>query len=295
MSPTLLTNKKSGQQVSSLIATRAGIRTSLSSLFLILQSSAGNGEATLTNGIAMNTGRRKLSTRSKSHGKGLLSRRHSKAAGTTDTPPERAADTQDVSEKGADKDTVSQNRAQEQQQQQQQQRANILGRSIIPGPLAELPSWYTNDADWASSSAAQFRAKYPIHNRAGPRYYRNHHLLSPLDTRRPPSIFSPAFPPMYPTAELTQDPAKMSGPSRTPSGSPLPTPNSSQVRIHDVKGRPRKISQSTAHDDVDMLDATDPWGTNWHHRSPYDLGVDRERPPDSPEVRLHLIAFFPVI
>ena len=77
---------------------------------------------------------------------------------------------------------------------------------------------------------------------------------------------------------------KLPGPSRTPSGSPLPTPTSSQTRIHDIRGRTRKISQ-TAHDGVDLLDGTDPWGTNWHHQSPYDVGHNHDRvSPENSEV-----------
>ncbi|CAL1695181.1 unnamed protein product [Somion occarium] len=84
---------------------------------------------------------------------------------------------------------------------------------------------------------------------------------------------------MAASADRIQD-SKLPGPSRTPSGSPLPTPTSSQTRIHDIRVRTRKVSQ-TAHDDVDMLDVTDPWGANWHHQSPYDLGTGH--PQASPE------------
>lgn len=38
--------------------------------------------------------------------------------------------------------------------------------------------------------------------------------------------------------------------------------------------RTRKISQT---DNVDMWDATDPTGQNWHHESPYDIGGMGER------------------
>ena len=167
----------------------------------------------------------------------------------------------------------------------QQPRANTLpAKSIIPDQLAELPAWFSDDIDWAATTAAQFRAKYPLHNPMGPRYYKNHHLKPRAAERRPPSVFSPAFPPMAATADRTQDPSRMSGPSRTPSGSPLNTPNSSQVRLHDMKGRPRKISQ-TSHDNL-ILEATDPWGTHLHNRSPYDVGKAHERSsPELPEVR----------
>ena len=148
---------------------------------------------------------------------------------------------------------------------------NPFANSIIPDPLNELPSWYHREVEFATASAAQFRARYPIHNPVGPRWYRNHHLQPPNKDGRPPSVFSPSFPPMASAPERAQDPSRMAGPSRTPSGSPLPTPTSSQIRIQEPpKPRPRKVSQAT-HDSVDIVDGTDPWGTNWHHSSPYDI------------------------
>ncbi|KAI0652093.1 hypothetical protein C8Q79DRAFT_1005322 [Trametes meyenii] len=160
---------------------------------------------------------------------------------------------------------------------------NPFAYSIIPDPLNELPSWYHREVEFATASAAQFRARYPLHNPVGPRWYRNHHLHPPTKDGRPPSIFSPSFPPMVSAPERAQDPARMAGPSRTPSGSPLPTPTSSQIRIQEPpKPRSRKVSQ-TAHDNVDMMDSTDPWGANWHHESPYDIQSNDRRPePQSP-------------
>ncbi len=231
--------------------------------------------------VIVNSTPRKLSSRAKSHGKGLLSRKSSKA----DSPgqsrphprPPSTSEAQDhlVNDKERNGDTFH--------DPERQAPPIFFAKSVIPDPLGELPAWFSRDTDWASSSAAQFRIKYPIHKPFGPRYYRNRHLSPPSLDKRPPSVFSPAFPPMTAAADCAQDPARMSGPSRTPSGSPLPTPNSSQVRINDDRVRTRKISQ-TAHDGVDMLDVSDPWGTNWHHQSPYDVGVNHERAsPDSPE------------
>ncbi|KAJ4485916.1 hypothetical protein J3R30DRAFT_3442855 [Lentinula aciculospora] len=98
---------------------------------------------------------------------------------------------------------------------------------------------------------------------------------------RPPSIFSPSFPAMGTSSmpERLDDAPRLPGPSRTPSHSPLPTPSSSQTRVADlgIKPRSRKISQS-AHDNVDLLDVSDPWGTNWHHESPYDIGLGSSGP-----------------
>ncbi|OCH94739.1 hypothetical protein OBBRIDRAFT_884524 [Obba rivulosa] len=156
--------------------------------------------------------------------------------------------------------------------------------SIIPDTLAELPSWYRSEVEWAAASAAHIRANFPLHDPSGPRYYRNRHLLPPLRQTDAPTTFSPSFPPMPSAPDRAQDPARMPARSRTPSGSPLPTPSSSQVRIHDPNGRvrTRKTSQN-GNDNVDMLDVTDPWGSNFHHRSPYDVGVHSERSASGPE------------
>lgn len=152
-------------------------------------------------------------------------------------------------------------------------------KSIIPDASLENPLWVAKELEWATSSAVVFKARHPIHNPMGPRHYKNHHIIPPHAKRevRVPSIFSPSFPPMAPSMHTrSQDSAWAAGPSGSQSGSPVPTPNSSQTRINDPsnKSRSRKTSQ-TAHDNVDLLDATDPWGQPWHHQSPYDLGKGR--------------------
>ncbi|TFK56574.1 hypothetical protein OE88DRAFT_34622 [Heliocybe sulcata] len=147
------------------------------------------------------------------------------------------------------------------------------GLSILPEVIPELPAWYNDNLEWIAASAIQFRARYPIHNPVGPKWYKNQHLIPPSErdvSMRPPSVFSPSFPPMTPAE--SED--RAAGPSRSPSGSPLPTPNSSQVRINEagIRVRTRKTSQG-AHDPVDLLDVSDPWGSHWHHESPYDVGM----------------------
>ncbi|KZT30737.1 hypothetical protein NEOLEDRAFT_1237943 [Neolentinus lepideus HHB14362 ss-1] len=149
---------------------------------------------------------------------------------------------------------------------------HFAGLSILPEVIPELPAWYNDGLEWIAASAIQFRVRYPVHNPAGPKWYKNQHLIPPSErdnAMRPPSIFSPSFPPMT-APETSED----WDPSRTPSGSPLPTPDSSQVRINEVgiRVRTRKTSQG-AHDPVDLLDVSDPWGSHWHHESPYDIGM----------------------
>ncbi|GLB35958.1 hypothetical protein LshimejAT787_0302460 [Lyophyllum shimeji] len=144
-------------------------------------------------------------------------------------------------------------------------------RSIVPDSR-ELPAWYNKDA-WASVPIPSYKLRYIIHNPVGPRWYKNHHLLPRSETTpaaRPPSFFSPSFPPIASSIsqDRPEDSTRLAGPSRTPSNSP--TPNSSQTGVE--KPRSRKTSQ-TAPDNVDLLDVTDPWGTNWHHQSPYDIGL----------------------
>lgn len=157
--------------------------------------------------------------------------------------------------------------------------AHLPPNSLIPDPLLELPPWFRTDADaWNVASLMSFRSRYPMHNPAGPRWYQNIHLLPPQE--KDSSQFSASFPPIPTAAERSQESTRL----RTPSASPLPTPNSSQLRIVDPTGRvrTRKISQT---DNVDMLDGTDPWGQQWHHDSPYDIGgLNRDASPD-PEVR----------
>jgi hypothetical protein len=159
--------------------------------------------------------------------------------------------------------------------------------SIIPEPSPEGAAWETQELEWATLSLIQFRARHPIHNPVGPRWYKNHHILPPRAKvdQRPPSIFSPSFPPMAASLHThSQDSTRE--PNRTSSGSLLPTPSSSQTRVNDpqAKVRSRKTSQ-TAHDEVDLMDGTDPWGQQWHHQSPYDVGLTRQG-MESREVRL---------
>jgi len=146
--------------------------------------------------------------------------------------------------------------------------------------MKELPSWYHKDV-WASVPLPASRMKYKLHNPIGPRWYKNHHLIPLSQTRpaaRPPTVFSTSFPPITASTsqERLEDPTILPG-SRTPSNSPLPTPASSQTRVVDPNGKPRSRKTSeTAHDTVDLMDVTDPWGTNWHHSSPYDVGLGNE-------------------
>ncbi|KAJ7103290.1 hypothetical protein B0H15DRAFT_205554 [Mycena belliarum] len=158
-------------------------------------------------------------------------------------------------------------------------------RSIIPGLLKELPAWYTDHT--------QHPVRFTMHNPVGPRWYKNQHLVPPGNSRpatRPPSVFSPSFPAMASTGGLDrlEESSRMAALNRSASNSPLPTPNSSQSRMDDAGNVPRsrKTSQ-TAHDTVDLLDGTDPWGTAWHHESPYDVGLSSspaafEEPPPHP-------------
>lgn len=152
---------------------------------------------------------------------------------------------------------------------------SLVSRSIIPEPLGELPAWFSKENDLAIGQTTSYRIKYPIHSPFGPRFYKNQHLIPSSQLRaaaRPPSVFSPSFPPMA-AAMHDQSEESMSRPglSRTPSGSPLATPNSSQADVA-AKPRSRKTSQTTP-DTVDLLDVTDPWGTHYHHQSPYDPGL----------------------
>ncbi|KAI5121136.1 hypothetical protein M0805_007134 [Coniferiporia weirii] len=169
--------------------------------------------------------------------------------------------------------------------EEQAQRQRLVSASAVdlrPADASIVPDFLPVQPiqDIPDVAALAFRSKYNVHNPVGPRWYKNHHLIGP-QTRFPlSSTFSPAFPPIPASAAAgsSADVGLMPGPSRTPSGSPLPTPNASQTVLGDGPVRSRKVSQ-TAHDNVDMLDATDPYGTNWHHQSPYDVGGLNAPPP----------------
>ena len=226
------------------------------------------------------------------NGKGLLSRKSVKKAQTLPVQSSSSADTLTNPVSGALNGHVNGKEKEkffDAQNAQERPRLSPFSSSgsvsLIPDVLPELPAWYNSNLEATAASAAQFRVKYPLHNPFGPRRYFNHHLGAPKHDNRPPSVFSPSFPPMASAPEREQDPLRLPGPSRTPSGSPLPTPSSSQTRIQDpgARVRTRKIS-GTAHDNVDMLDITDPWGTNYHHRSPYDVGHSSERIAATPDI-----------
>lgn len=165
--------------------------------------------------------------------------------------------------------------------------------SLVPGSLPVAPS---RDIP----NAAPFRTKYNLYNPVGPKYYTNVHLVPP-NTRAPlSSTFSPSFPPVRtaigaipPPASLQpQDSSTRPSASRTPSSSPTPTPSGSQTRLNNGTSmgdvfppvRSRKVS-ATAHDNVDMLDGSDPSGKNWHHDSPYEVIGLNGPPPIEARVR----------
>lgn len=143
-------------------------------------------------------------------------------------------------------------------------------------------------------TAAPLKVKYHLHDPLGPRWYKNHHLIPPSQMRpslRPPTFFSSSFPPIS-TSSMPEHSELAAGASGTPSQSPLPTPDSSQTRVVDGgKPRSRKTSQTTP-DNVDLLDVTDPWGTNWHHQSPYDVFSQTATPSlDTQDVRYRSLLF----
>ncbi|TFK30840.1 hypothetical protein FA15DRAFT_662902 [Coprinopsis marcescibilis] len=140
--------------------------------------------------------------------------------------------------------------------------------------LASMSEFMADElVSWDPDAPLPPRVTYKIHNPLGPRWYKNHHLIPPQQTKpnvRPPTFFSPSFPPISSAPDHIIDSEES---IRRASHSPAPTPASSQTRVGEVgiKQRSRKTSQ-TAPDTVDLLDVTDPWGTNWHHESPYDIG-----------------------
>ncbi|KAH9486560.1 hypothetical protein JR316_0000625 [Psilocybe cubensis] len=169
---------------------------------------------------------------------------------------------------------------------QQKERPRLNSSSSVIADSREIPPLVDTSA-WAAVPLPAFKVHYPLHNPFGPRRYRNHHLIPPSQKRpsmRPPTFFSPSFPPMHTNSapENLDDDRPES--SNTNANSPLPTPTSSQTRVAEgTKPRSRKTSQ-TAPDNVDLLDVTDPWGTNWHHQSPYDIGQTTAAVSDSYDI-----------
>lgn len=164
--------------------------------------------------------------------------------------------------------------------------------SLIPERMQEVPGWYQRETERASLSVIQLRRRYPLHNPFGPRWYKNQHLIPPhrRTGSRPSSVFSPSFPPISfangaARGDHPSHTVSMPGPSRSPLASPAGTPNSSQVRVNEAGlpgGRTRKVSHGEPHDQIDLMDISDPWGKQWHHQSPYDVGMnssDRQRSP----------------
>lgn len=240
---------------------------------------------------------RRLSRRAPSNGASrwrLPSRKNSRQPEHDDEGGEMKKRDSDAESTRESDDGRPMNMLEKQGQQQQLQNMGTLGAStssltrgastsLVPDPL---PSYTDQLLQQIPGVLPPVRSHYPLHNPKGPKAYHNHHLIEP-QTRMPiSSTFSPSFPAMRPTANgaaVVMDSLRIpvAGPSRSRSNSnsPVATPNASQTRLADGLAqqapgtRSRKVSQ-TAHDNVDMLDASDPWGQNWHHHSPYDVGLN---------------------
>ncbi|KAI6031584.1 hypothetical protein BKA83DRAFT_4202553 [Pisolithus microcarpus] len=154
---------------------------------------------------------------------------------------------------------------------------NDAGKSSQDDNDDQLPSLLSHSVkenDMAAANVSTFRIKYPLHNPQGPPWYKNHHLIPPSALNPPPLFFSPSFPPMAASIhDRSEDSTRPPGPSRT----------HQQVRIPEIGGKPR--SRKTSQDNVDLMDLSDPWGTHWHHESPYDAGTNTSPVSvDQPEV-----------
>ncbi|KZT41387.1 hypothetical protein SISSUDRAFT_306140 [Sistotremastrum suecicum HHB10207 ss-3] len=134
------------------------------------------------------------------------------------------------------------------------------GKDERPPSPGGPPAWHRKQGDWNSTPPAYYRSYYTIDNPVGPRWYLNHHLLR-ADAR---SQLRPPLSHHHPAHPSTQN--------------SLPDPS----QPHE----PRKRKISATNPNVHLLDGSDPWGTNWHHDSPYDIGL--ERTPE-PTVRFYKI------
>ncbi|KZS95893.1 hypothetical protein SISNIDRAFT_329179 [Sistotremastrum niveocremeum HHB9708] len=133
------------------------------------------------------------------------------------------------------------------------------GKDERPPSPGGPPAWHRKQGDWNSTPPAYYRSYYTIDNPVGPRWYLNHHLLR-ADAR---SQLRPPLSHHHPAHPSTQ--------------SSLPDPS----QPHE----PRKRKISATNPNVHLLDGSDPWGTNWHHDSPYDIGLERTPEPTPPRMR----------
>ena len=129
--------------------------------------------------------------------------------------------------------------------------------------------WWTHESS--------FKTRYEIHNPTpNPYPWINHHLLPPGTTFPPtskpprksssnPSNFTPSLPNILPRVK------EASGTTSTSNSSTSTAPRSRSVT---------NLGTSTLHhDNVDFLDASDPWGMRWHHDGRYDPGGASRAPP----------------
>jgi hypothetical protein len=131
---------------------------------------------------------------------------------------------------------------------------------MTPEENENAPFPQRKQGEWNKTAPFHYKSYYEIHNPVGPRRYMNYHLLR----KGPPRV---GLPP--PTAYGTQSSPHEHVPF--PQDTPAITPQSSAISLPQ---RSRKISLTSPQDDIDLLDGTDPWGQNFHHDSPYDVGIE---------------------
>ena len=164
------------------------------------------------------------------------------------------------------------------QQQQQQQQQDQPPPQQQQGPPQLQLTWQQNRQSglwWTHEST--FKPRYEIHNPTpNPYPWINHHLLPPgttfPPTTKPPrkspsnsSNFTPSLPNGLPHVR------DASGTTSTSNSSTSTVPRSRSVT---------NLGTSTLHhDNVDFLDASDPWGMRWHHDGRYDPGGASRAPP----------------
>jgi hypothetical protein len=143
-------------------------------------------------------------------------------------------------------------------QQQQQEQLQLTWQQNRQSGL-----WWTHESS--------FKTRYEIHNLTpNPYPWINHHLLPPGSTfpptkpprKSPPTSYN--FTPSLPNG-LPRDVREASGATSTSNSSTSTFPRSRSVT---------NLGTTTAlhHDNVDFLDASDPWGMRWHHDGRYDVG-----------------------
>lgn len=169
-------------------------------------------------------------------------------------------------------------------QPQKQQQLQLQQDQPPPSSQQEQPppqlTWQQNRQSglwWTHEST--FKTRYEIHNPTpNPYPWVNHHLLPPGTTFPPPTTAKP--PRKSPPTSYNFTPSLPDGFPRVRDASGTQsTSNSSNSTFLRSRSVTHLGTTTLHHDNVDFLDASDPWGMRWHHDGRYDVPGASRAPP----------------